>query len=54
MEVEKEYYILEKSGELIKLPGYQQSNQMALKQVAKNGQATIVITIKAKENVQLS
>jgi len=51
METVKEYFVLNKHGELIKSSGYQNANQLALKLLAVNGEAALVVRMRKAENV---
>lgn len=51
METVKEYFVLNKDGDLIKSSGYQSANQLALKLIAINGEASLVVRIRKAENV---
>lgn len=51
METVKEYFVLNKDGNLIKSTGYQSANQLALKMLAVNGEAALVVKMRKAENV---
>ena len=51
MENVKEYFVLNKDGDLIKSSGYQSANQLAAKMLILHGESVVVIKIRKAENV---